>query len=127
MGFGAAVRNVLANYATFSGRAGRSEFWWFTLFWYVVNGVALLFELMLDVPKLSLIAWAALIVPWGAVAVRRLHDTGRSGWKLLISIIPLFGFVWLVVVAAQESHRDNQYGQAPQGSTSEAANALRLT
>jgi uncharacterized membrane protein YhaH (DUF805 family) len=83
MTFTTAVRTCLAKYATFSGRARRSEYWWFQAFVLLVSfvGVALVFLLRSEVPGyLLLVVMLGLVVPSISVTVRRLHDTGRSGW-----------------------------------------------
>ena len=101
------VQTVFRKYATFSGRAGRAEFWWYFLFVVVVAVV------------LSLITWLlyvlfllATIIPTLAVEVRRLHDTGRSGWWLLVGLVPLVGWIVLLYFYAQPGDpAANQYGQ----------------
>lgn len=75
---------LLEKYVTFSGRAGRPEYWWFFLF---VGAANLVFSFL---PILGTVASLALVVPMVAVAVRRLHDTGKSGWWL---VVPLSGYV----------------------------------
>jgi len=98
MGFADAVRTCLSKYVDFQGRAMRSEFWWFALFNIIVQVVTTIIDRgVLNYPILSTIATLALILPGLAVSVRRLHDTDRSGWWLLISFIPLIGAIVLIV------------------------------
>jgi len=94
MSFSEAIKHCLSNYANFKGRAKRSEYWYFVLF------SALIYLVMMVVStQLYVIALLGLLTPSFAVAVRRLHDRGRSGWNLLWSFVPfgsIFVFVWLV-------------------------------
>ena len=78
MGFTQAIGVCFRKYATFSGRAGRREFWWFFLF-YAIVWIATSF-----IPFVGFIVWLALLLPSLAVAARRLHDTDRSGWWVLL-------------------------------------------
>lgn len=85
MSFGEAIKSVFTKYATFSGRARRSEFWYFMLFNFLVSLVLSL------IPFLSILSslWAlAVLIPTLAVTVRRFHDIGKSGWKYLYFLIP---------------------------------------
>ena len=106
---------MLERFAQFSGRAGRAEYWWFVL-------ANLIITLVLS--ALSRASWLfavvslgysiALIVPSIAVGIRRLHDTGRSGWWLLIILVPLAGIIVLVVFLATEGEPGpNRYGPPP--------------
>ncbi len=114
---------VLENYATFSGRARRSELWWFVL----ANFCAIIALLVLGIilgavsdalgaiMGLVLIAYyIGTIIPILAVQVRRLHDTGRSGWMWLVGLIPLVGGIILIVFLASDSAKGtNSYGPSP--------------
>ena len=121
MTFQEAVRTVLQQkYATFSGRARRSEFWFFALFSAIVRTIANIIDAILHTGNsttglVSVVVSLALLVPSLAVGARRLHDTGRSGWWLLIALIPLVGIIILIVFWVQDSHGDNQYGPNPKG------------
>lgn len=106
MGFADAVKSGFGQYAGFSGRARRSEFWYFLLFYVVSLFVAGIIDSVTGIPVLAFIVLLALIVPTLALNTRRLHDTGRSGWWQLISIVAIFFYV-------QDSHGDNQYGPSP--------------
>ena len=123
MTFSQAVSSVLLNkYATFSGRARRSEYWWWYLFVTIVFLVASVIDqaigftysdLTLGGGWLATIAAIVFLVPNLAVGVRRLHDTGRSGWWLLIGLVPLIGVIVLIYFFVQDSENDNQYGPYP--------------
>lgn len=102
----AAVRTCLQKYADFGGRASRPEFWWFFAFQFGVYVVAGLLA-----GWLNLVAMLGLALPAIAVGVRRLHDTGKSGWLMLIGLIPLFGGLVLLYFAAQPGQPSaNVYG-----------------
>ena len=122
MGFSEAVRTVLNKYATFEGRARRSEYWYFTLLSVILSIAAqviggggrnggLITLLLLGV--LCLVS-LALLSPGIAVSVRRLHDTGRSGWFLLIALIPLVGGILLLVwMCSRGTEGPNRFGADP--------------
>jgi uncharacterized membrane protein YhaH (DUF805 family) len=114
MSFGDAVRSVLTQYTGFSGRARRSEYWYFFLFSFLVSIVASLIDTALHSIVLGLIVTLGLILPSLAVSVRRLHDTGRSGWWLLIGLIPLAGAIVLLVFYCTDSEPGpNRFGPSP--------------
>jgi uncharacterized membrane protein YhaH (DUF805 family) len=105
---------VLERYAKFDGRAGRAEFWWFALANIIVY---LIIGILMQISSAFLFVYLlyalAMIVPSIAVAIRRLHDTGKSGWILLIGVIPLVGAILLIVFyATQGANGPNQYGAA---------------
>jgi uncharacterized membrane protein YhaH (DUF805 family) len=109
-----AVRRVLTQYATFTGRARRSEYWWFALAQIIASFVASALDQALGTILLSLLVGLGLLIPSIAVGVRRLHDTGRSGWWLLIAFVPLVGAIVLIVFFVQDSQPGtNQYGPSP--------------
>jgi uncharacterized membrane protein YhaH (DUF805 family) len=128
MGFIDSVKSVLMNnYANFNGRASRSEYWWFALATFIagfcfslVDGVMLV---VMDVP-LDSILWTlspittllrlAIFIPSLAVAVRRMHDLGKSGWWILIIAIPCVGIIlYIVWLATDGEPHDNAYGPVP--------------
>jgi uncharacterized membrane protein YhaH (DUF805 family) len=123
MTFSQAVSSVLLNkYATFSGRARRSEYWWWYLFVSLVFLVASILDgaigltysdLTVGGGWLATIAAIVFLVPNLAVSVRRLHDTGRSGWWLLIALVPFIGWLVLLYFFVLDSENDNQYGPSP--------------
>ncbi|MFJ4842982.1 DUF805 domain-containing protein [Streptomyces sp. NBC_01166] len=111
---------VLKNYAGFGGRARRKEYWMFVLFNFIIAVVLSLLGLAIDSQIPYIIYLLAVIIPTIAVVVRRLHDTGRSGWWILISFVPLVGGIILLVFMCLEGVREvNEYGPnpklAPQG------------
>jgi uncharacterized membrane protein YhaH (DUF805 family) len=105
-----AVKTVLAKYADFSGRARRSEYWYFFLAVFLGYIVAII---LISIAKpfffLAVIYYLGIIVPGLAVGVRRMHDTGKSGWFLLIPIYSL------VLAVTDSDAADNQYGPNPKG------------
>lgn len=114
MSFMDAVRSVLSQYATFSGRARRSEFWWFGLFAFLAYVVAYAIDQAIGTMILTVVVWLGLIVPTLAVSWRRLHDTGRSGAWWLIGLVPVVGGIILIVFYVLDSQPgDNQYGPSP--------------
>lgn len=117
MGFTDAVRHCLQNYAGFSGRARRSEFWFFVLFSMIVNIVLALLDAALfgDADAvLSLVGSLALLLPSLAVGARRLHDVGRSGWWMLIVLVPLVGVIILLIWNVNRGEEGaNRFGPDP--------------
>ncbi|NEB36802.1 DUF805 domain-containing protein [Streptomyces sp. SID14515] len=106
--------SVLKNYAGFSGRARRKEYWMFTLISFVISLVLTIVGGLIGADFLSYIYAVAILVPSLAVLVRRLHDTGRSGWWFFIAFVPLVGFIILIVFLASEGKPEtNQYGVNP--------------
>ena len=108
---------VWKQYADFSGRARRSEYWMFTL----LNSIALFaFMLLIHVHMGLAVAYAiyavAVFIPSLAVAVRRLHDQEKSGWYIFVCLIPLIGSIWLLVLLVSEGTiGENRYGLDPKG------------
>ncbi len=111
----------LQHYADFNGRARRSEYWYFVLFNLIISFViGFTFGVIagiLDMPALANLAylWSlAVFIPGLAVSARRLHDIGRSGWWLLLSLIPLVGAIILIIWYCKDSQPGaNQYGSNP--------------
>lgn len=110
------------NYANFEGRARRKEYWSFQLVSFIIS-LVLSGVLMAISPELSMIAniySLAVLVPSLGLAVRRLHDVGKSGWFLLIVLIPLIGAIWLLVLFFTDSEAGtNEYGPNPKAPESE--------
>ena len=109
--------DVLKKYAVFTGRARRKEYWMFVLFSVIVTIVLSLVEGIVGGPGvLSGLYALAVLIPSIAVGVRRLHDTGRSGWWILIGLVPLVGIIVLIVFFVADSQPGtNQYGPNPKG------------
>ena len=107
--------DVLKKYAVFSGRARRKEYWMYTLFTALVSIVLLAIDWALGtLPILTALYAVATVIPSLAVMVRRLHDTGRSGWWYFISFVPLVGGIVLFVFTVLEGEpHDNAYGPTP--------------
>lgn len=109
-----AVRSVLTQYAGFTGRARRSEYWFWFLAVIIVSVVAQILDAILGTtPILAVVVMLALLLPGVAVGIRRLHDIGKSGWFLLIGLIPFVGAILLIVWFVGDSQPDNQYGPNP--------------
>lgn len=106
---------VLQNYVGFTGRARRTEYWMFALFNAIIIIVLSILEALLGLPGIiSGLYSLAVLLPSLAVAVRRLHDTGKSGLWLLISLIPVIGAIILLVFMVLDSDEEtNQYGPNP--------------
>ncbi|MGW4226533.1 DUF805 domain-containing protein [Streptomyces bauhiniae] len=106
--------DVLKKYAVFSGRARRQEYWMFVLFNLIISIVLAIVDAALDTSILGIVYFLAVLIPALAVTVRRLHDTSRSGWWILISLIPLVGGIILLVFTVFDSKPEtNEYGPNP--------------
>jgi uncharacterized membrane protein YhaH (DUF805 family) len=112
---------VLKKYAVFTGRAHRKEYWYYFLINFLIITALLLVDNMLGtldkeagVGLVSGLYMLAVLLPGLAVAVRRLHDIGRSGWWVLLSLIPIIGPIILIFFLIQDSMPgDNAYGPNP--------------
>lgn len=104
MGFGKTLGHFFSHYADFSGRARRSEYWYMVL-WNMIFGI---------VPFVNILWWLATLIPFLALAVRRLHDVGRSGAWILISLIPIVGPILMLVWLLTDSEPGaNRWGNSP--------------
>ncbi len=106
---------VLKKYAVFDGRANRSEFWLFVLVQFII-AIALNILALEVGPWLNAVYFLYFLstfLPFLAVMVRRLHDTGRNGWHILVILIPLVGWIILIVLMALGSDDSNEYGPRP--------------
>ncbi len=115
MSFKDSIVTCFSKIVTFDGRARRSEYWWFALFVSIINGViaAILGQGMLAGVVSFLIALCSL-----SVSVRRLHDIGKSGWFVLLDLIPVVGWIILIVWYCKDSEPgDNKYGPNPKAET----------
>ena len=108
---------VLYNYAVFDGRSHREEYWMFVLCNVVIGLVLVLLSAMVGLHLIvGTLYKLAMAFPSIAVTIRRLHDTGKSGWWCLIAFIPIIGAVELLIFMAQDSHPGtNPYGPNPKG------------
>lgn len=121
MNFTGAISHCLSNYASFSGRASRSEYWYFVLFSILLNFVvSFVVGMVSDMAGIlaNLLIAFGLLLPSLAVGVRRLHDIGRSGWWLLIGLVPLVGPILLLVWACTRGEpQPNRFGANPLASS----------
>jgi len=121
MSFQDAIKTCFNKYVDFTGRARRSEFWYWVLFTFLVGIVASIIDAILGTRSSSGtgliggLADLALLLPSLAVGARRLHDTGRSGWWLLLWFLCVIGWIILIVWQCLDSHPDNKYGPSPKG------------
>lgn len=100
---------VLKKYAVFSGRGGRAEYWWFVLANIIIS--IAINSLSEDLGNLY---GVLTLLPGLGVGVRRLHDVGKSGWFLLMALIPIVGWIILIVKLAKQGHSgENKYGPIP--------------
>ena len=111
-----AVKSVFSQYVGFTGRARRSEYWWFCLFNVIVSIVLSMITKVTGFTWLSLLYSFATLLPGIAVCIRRLHDIGKRGTYLLFVLIPIVGSILLIVWYCQDSQPgDNQFGPNPKG------------
>jgi len=123
------LKVVRDNYLNFKGRASREEYWMFTLFMVIFSIVAAIadnilgtvftigagsYSVSMGYGWIYTIYTLALVLPALSVLVRRLHDTGKSGWFYFIILIPLVGAVWILILLCTDSNpEDNNYGPSP--------------
>jgi uncharacterized membrane protein YhaH (DUF805 family) len=113
--------HVLKKYAVFSERARRKEYWMFVLFNMVFALVAMILDNVFGIAiegvgygPIYILYTLAILIPGIAVTVRRLHDTGKSGWMVFVALIPIVGAIWLLILMLTEgSPGENEYGQNP--------------
>lgn len=106
MTFPDSIKTCFSKYADFNGCASRSEYWWWVLFLLLGALISAVIS-----PKLMAVFYLATLLPTFAVTARRLHDTDRSGWWQLISIVPLIGLI-LLVFLIQDSKTPNRFEEA---------------
>ena len=130
MTFTQSIKSVFSKYATFTGRASRSEYWYFTLFNIITSTLLFLLGIAIGaatggsdgVPGglivgyiLYIIYGLGVLIPSLDVTVRRLHDTNNSGWLILLGLIPCVGgIVLLVFMILQGTNGENKYGDIPE-------------
>ena len=108
------LKVVRDNYANFNGRASRQEYWMFFLFNMIFAIVIMGIDIILGLGFLNIIYFLVVMIPGIAVGIRRLHDIGKSGWMVLIGLIPCIGAFWLLYLMVQDSSTlDNEYGPSP--------------
>lgn len=119
MGFFDAIKSGFSNYVNFQGRARRSEYWFWVLFTILGGFVLGFIDGLMGAEVFGLLGGLFLLatfIPSLAVAIRRLHDIGKSGWWLLISLIPLVGTIVLIIFYVSDSQPgSNKYGANPKG------------
>lgn len=118
MDFTAAVKTCFSKYAIFAGRARRSEYWWWILFTVLLSVAVTLLGALLPISGssvvLKFIMNVALFLPSLAVGIRRLHDIGKSGWWILLFVIPVIGVIILLIWFCRDSDAgENAYGARP--------------
>ena len=108
MTFGESIRTCFSKYATFTGCASRSEYWWFFLFNFLASiGCGMISDTVSGLFSL------AVLLPSLAVGVRRLHDIDKSGWFLLVWLIPVVGWIMQIYWATRDSKEPNRFSDAP--------------
>ncbi|MFD9727063.1 DUF805 domain-containing protein [Streptomyces sp. NPDC059072] len=107
--------DVLKKYVVFSGRARRQEVWMFILCNWLVEAVVLTVDWVIGLNFILYGVYTlAILLPVVGLAVRRLHDLGKSGWWYLINFVPIIGWIWMIVLMATEGDRGtNAYGPSP--------------
>ncbi len=134
MGFVDAVKSGFGKYVTFSGRAARSEYWWWVLFVVILSIIGFAIDGIINPASVttemgdgtvgvsstggpvSMIISLAMLLPGLAVSVRRLHDIDKSGWWILIGLVPLVGFILLIVwYCTKGTMGSNRFGEDPLG------------
>ncbi len=116
MGFGQAISSGFSNYVGFSGRASRSEYWYWILFYFIGAIVAEIIDAVLGITAIYPLFSLAVLLPGIAVAVRRLHDLDRSGWWILLGLIPLVGAIILIIwYCMKGTTGPNRFGPDPLG------------
>lgn len=104
--------DAFKQYAEFSGRASRQQYWMFFLFYLIIYIILSVIDSALGTFVLSTIYAIAAFIPSISIAARRLHDTGKSGWWQLIVLIPVLGLIGIIFLLAQAGQADNEYGSA---------------
>ncbi len=116
MSFSEAVKSGFDHYTKFDGRANKPAFWWWFLFGILVYIGAEIIDAILGTTIVWIIVALGLLLPNLSVAIRRLHDTDRTGWWILIGLIPIIGFIVLLIFYLEKSDPgDNKYGPPMDG------------
>lgn len=116
--FVGALKDGFARYVDFKTRSTRSQYWWWTLWMILMSIGAVIIDTMMgmgDSGPVNLILSLATLLPSIAVSIRRLHDIGRSGWWFLLVLVPIIGWIVLIVFYCTKSQdEENQWGPVPQ-------------
>lgn len=122
LSFSQAVKTCFSKFCTFKGRASRAEYWWFYLFTCIISWISMIPYFTSVIAGDISIGWLwfcyaiafVLLLPTLGVTVRRLHDIGKGGGWIFISLIPLIGTIWLIVLLCQDSEpQTNRFGDVP--------------
>jgi len=114
MGFGQAISAGFSNYVNFSGRACRSEYWYWVLFVILADIVAGIIDYLLGMQIVSSLFGLVTLLPGIAVSIRRLHDLDRTGWWILLALIPLIGWIILLIwYISKGTDGPNRFGPDP--------------
>lgn len=107
--------NCLRNYVNFKDRTSRKEFWMFFLFYFIGSCIASVIDSLIGINIISLVYGLALLLPLLGASARRMHDIGKSGWMVLVCLIPIVGFIWFIILAIKEGEpQENKWGPCPQ-------------
>jgi uncharacterized membrane protein YhaH (DUF805 family) len=118
MGFGQAISSGFSNYVNFSGRACRSEYWYWILFIIIADIVAGIIDYAIGIQVVTGLFGLATLLPNLAVAIRRLHDLDRTGWWIFIGLIPLVGWIILIIwYCTRGTFGPNRFGPDPLSSS----------
>jgi len=116
MGFGQAISSGFSNYVNFSGRACRSEYWFWVLFVLIADVVAIAIDAAIGMQIVGSLFGLAVLLPGLAVTVRRLHDLDRTGWWIFLGLIPLVGAIILIIwFCSKGTDGLNRFGADPLG------------
>ena len=111
MNFTESIQTCYKKFFDFSGRASKSEYWWFQLYQIIIYALSLIFQS--DLALLFSIVVIANLLPIYAAAVRRIHDSNKSGWFVLLSFIPIIGLYVFVLLVQDGSKGKNRFGAKP--------------
>ena len=111
MNFTESIQTCYKKFFDFSGRASKSEYWWFQLYQIIIYALSLIFQS--DLALLFSILIIVNLIPIYAVGVRRIHDSNKSGWFVLLSLIPIIGLYVLVLLIQDGTKGKNRFGPKP--------------
>ena len=116
MGFGQAISSGFSNYVNFSDRASRSEYWYWTLFYFIGAIVTAAIDAAIGMSVTSGLFGLAMLLPSLAIAIRRLHDLDRTGWWVLLWFVVLIGWIILIIwFCTRGTAGPNRFGPDPLG------------